>query len=192
MIDLSLCLRISAFSAVGYYVAIAGPMFLDPKLITHVKYKARAFEGRKWLWLASGSVFFLLPLLPLLPALHSQVALFTCSLAPMIFLGVVLSWLFPPEKPHMGIVVSATGFLLVILLTLIARSSGDNFDSISDVTIPLASRIEYVKAVVTFWQMIAVYSGVGYLAFAVSWLYAMWFTTEKMATSKADKFSLGQ
>jgi hypothetical protein len=67
-----------------------------------------------------------------------------------------------------------------------------DFSFVADLTIPFESRLERVKAIVTYWQMIAVYGAAGYLAFVVTWVYAMWFTTDKRVSSPEDRYTLGQ
>jgi len=92
----------------------------------------------------------------------------------------------------MGTLLCGFGFALIILITIAFRINADDFGYIADATIPFESRLEQVKATAAFWQMIAVYAGAAYLAFAVSWIYAMWFTTEKIVRSSEDKFTFGQ
>ncbi len=191
MLDRFLCIRIAAFSLLGYCTAIAGPILLDPKLPTHIGYPARSSPPHAWIWLLFTPLALFLPYISL-RIFTSNEALFASSIAPLLILAAVASYSFPPERPHMGVLLCGLGFALIILITVAFRIKANDFAFIADTTVPFESRLEHVKATAAFWQMIAVYSGAGYLAFAIAWIYAMWFTTEKMVTSAADKFTLGQ
>jgi hypothetical protein len=165
-------------------------MYLDPKLRTHVLYGARTYP-HGWIWWLFTPAAFVLPYLAL-RFFSSKGALSVGSIAPLLILAAIAAFSFPPERPHMGIVVCSFGFALVILATVACRLSGSDFAYIADATIPFESRLERVKATAAFWQMISVYAAAGYLAFVVAWQYAMWFITEKMVDSAQDKFTLGQ
>ena len=190
MLNWFFIIRIAIFSLVGYSAAIAGPLFIDPRLRSHVAFKDRHYP-HGWLWWFATPVVFGVPIL-LLSWWTSNVAIYVASIAPLVLVSAVAAFSFGPERPHMGIVVCATGFALVILVTVACRLSAGDFAFIQDMTVPFESRLERVKAAVAFWQMISVYASAGYLAFAVSWSYAMWFTTEKMVSSPEDRFTLGQ
>lgn len=192
MLDNFFYIRIAVFSALGLCCALAGPMLLDPKLETHVRYGAREYHWNctSLVWLLFVVLAFCIPYF-VLPHFETAVYKYVISVAPILLFGVIAAFIFPPERPHMGVVVSCLGFALIILVTVGIRLSANDFSNLSAET-PFESRLEAVKAAIAFWQMIAVYASAGYLAFSVTWLYAMWFTTEKMVSSAEDRFILGQ
>ncbi|HVS82681.1 MAG TPA: hypothetical protein VHE60_13200 [Pyrinomonadaceae bacterium] len=191
MLDRFLCIRVAAFSLIGYCTAIAGPMLLDPKLPTHIGYGPRSYPPHGWIWWLFTPLAFLLPYISL-RIFTSNEALLVSSIAPLLILAAAASFSFPPERPHMGVLLCGLGFAVIILITVAIRIKASDFAYIADTTVPFESRLEHVKATAAFWQMISVYAGAAYLAFGVSWIYAMWFTTEKMVSSAEDKFTLGQ
>lgn len=191
MLDRFLCIRLAAFSLIGYCTAIAGPTLLDPKLPTHIGYGSRSYPPHGWIWWLFTPVALFLPYISLRFS-ASNAAFLVSSMAPLLTLAAVASFCFPPERPHMGVILCGLGFALIILITVAFRIRADEFAYVADPTVPFESRLEHVKATAAFWQMIAVYAGAAYLAFAVSWIYAMWFTTEKIVTSPEDKFTFGQ
>jgi hypothetical protein len=92
----------------------------------------------------------------------------------------------------MGILLWTLGFALVAFVTMWFRESLGDFDYLTELGIPFESRLERLKASVAFWQGIIIFGGAGYLAFLVSWLYALWFTTLHIVKSDADIFLLGE
>jgi len=60
MLDRFFCLRVAAFSAVGYCSAIASPLWIDPLLCSHVRYGARSYP-RGWVWWLFAPLTFVLP-----------------------------------------------------------------------------------------------------------------------------------
>ena len=190
MLDRFLCIRVATFSLIGYCSAIAGPTFVDPKLRSQVLYGARSYP-HGWIWWLFAPVAFVLPYIAL-RFFESKEAWLVSSITPLIILGAAAAFSFPPERPHMGILVCTFGFALIILVTVACSVSASDFAYAADTAIPFESRLERVKATASFWQMISVYGAAGYLAFAVAWLYALWFMTEKFVGSAEDRFRLGQ
>lgn len=191
MPDQFLCIRVAAFSLIGYFTVVAGPVLLDPRLPTHIGYPNRSYPAHGWIWWLFAPLAFVLPYINL-RIFTSKELLLVSSISPLLALAIAASLSFPPERPHMGTLLCGFGFALIILITIAFRINADDFGYIADATIPFESRLEQVKATAAFWQMIAVYAGAAYLAFAVSWIYAMWFTTEKIVRSSEDKFTFGQ
>lgn len=191
MLDNFLCMRVAAFSLIGYFTVVAGPVLLDPRLPTHIGYPKRGYPPHGWIWWLFTPLALLLPYIAL-RVFASKEALFISSVAPLLLLALAASFSFPPERPHFGALLCGFGFSLIILITVAFRVNANDFAYIADATIPFESRLEHVKATAAFWQTISVYAGAAYLAFAVSWIYAMWFTTEKIVGSPEDKFTFGQ
>src|SRR5947207_735325 len=125
MLDRFLCIRVAAFSLIGYCSAIAGPMYVDPKLRTHVLYGARTYP-HGWIWWLFTPLAFVLPYIAL-RFFESKAALFVSSIMPLLILGSVAAFSFPPERPHMGIVVCILGFALIILVTVACSLSASDF-----------------------------------------------------------------
>jgi hypothetical protein len=190
MIDHLLSIRVAAFSLIGYCLSVAGPVYLDPKLTTHVIHRART-HSHCWVWWAFAPVAFLLPYIGL-NFVSSKPSILAMSIAPLVVSAAILSVCFPPERPHSAVVFPALAFTVVIVVTIAFRLMVSDFSFVADITIPFESRLERVKAVVTYWQMISVYGAAGYLAFVVTWVYAMWFTTDKRVSSPEDRYTLGQ
>ena len=191
MLDKFLCIRVAAFSLIGYFTVVAGPVLLDPKLPTHIGYPNRAYPPHSWIWWLLAPIAVVLPYIGL-QVFKSKEALFVSSMAPLLILAIAASLSFPPERPHFGTLLCGFGFSLIILITVAFRVNANDFAYIADATIPFESRLEQVKATAALWQSITVYAGAAYLAFAVSWIYAMWFTTEKIVSSPEDKYTFGQ
>src|SRR5258708_2491016 len=191
MVDGFLCIRVAAFSLIGYFTVIAGPLLLDPRLPTHIGYPNRGYPAHAWIWWSIAPLAFVLPYINL-KSFTSKELLLVGSIAPLLLLAIVASLNFPPERPHMGTLLCGFGFALIIVITVAFRIKANDFAYIADVTIPFELRLEQLKATAAFWQMISVYAGAAYLAFAISWIYAMWFTTEKIVSSSQDKFTFGQ
>ena len=191
MLDRFFYIRVAAISLVGYFTVVAGPLLLDPKLPTHIGYPNRSYPPYGWIWWLFTPVALLLPFIGL-RVFTSKEWILIISVAPLLLLSIAASLSFPPERPHFGTLLCGFGFSLIILITVVFRVYGNDFANISDPTIPFESRLEHVKASAAYWQMISVYAGAAYLAFAVSWIYAMWFTTEKIVSSSEDKYTFGQ
>ena len=191
MVDNFLCIRVAVFSLIGYFTVVAGPVLLDPRLPTHIGYPKRKYPRHGWIWWLFTPLAFVLPYLAL-QFLKPKEILLIGSMAPLIILAIAASLSFPPEQPHFGTLLCGYGFALIIGLTIAFHIYANDFTYVVNTTVPFDSRLEHIKATAAFWQTIAVYSGAAYLAFAVSWIYAMWFTTEKIVSSAKDKFTFGQ
>ena len=191
MIDWFLTIRVALISLVGYFTVVAGPVLLDPRLPTHIGYPKRGYPPYGWLWWLFTPLAFLLPLIGL-QVFKLKPALLITSIAPLLLLAMAASLSFPPERPHFGTLLCGLGFSLIILITVVFRINANDVTYIGNASIPFESRLEHIKATAAFWQTISVYAGAAYLAFVVSWIYAMWFTTEKIVSSPEDKFTFGQ
>ena len=184
------CARIAVFSLLAYCMAIAGPLYLDCRIPSHIRYGPRTQpRGRRW-WLLS-PLAFVLPYLGL-KLFTSPLMALVASVAPLLLLTTLAAFCFPPERPHSAVLFCIAGFTPTILLTVLFHFAGGDFSFVQNKTIPIELRLELVKAAVTYLQMISVYGSAGYLAFAVTWVYAMWFTTDKRVSDKKDIFTLGQ
>jgi hypothetical protein len=189
--DRFLSIRVALISLVGYFTVVAGPVLLDPRLPTHIGYPKRGYPPHGWIWWLFTPLALLLPFLGL-QFFKSKEALLISSTAPLLLLAMAASLSFPPERPHFGTLLCGFGFALIILITVAFRINANDFAYIANTSVPFESRLEHIKATAAFWQTISVYAGAAYLAFAVSWIYAMWFTTEKIVSSPEDKFTFGQ
>ena len=190
MLDHFFCIRIAVFSLIGFCLAISGPLYLDCRLESHVVHGARIYKNHK-IWWYLAPIAFLLPYLGL-KIFTSPTILVIFSLSPLVVLGVLASFCFPPERPHSSVLFCMMGFAVIILLTIVFRLGGGDYSFVGNTAIPFEARLEEVKAYINFWQMVFIYGAAGYIAFAVTWVYAMWFTTDKRVSSAKDKFVLGQ
>jgi hypothetical protein len=191
VLDKFLCIRLAAFSVIGYFTVIAGPVLLDPKLPTHIGYPNRVCPAQGWIWWLFTPLALVLPYIGL-RVFASKEALLISAIAPLLLLAIAASLSFPPERPHLGTLLCGFGFSLIILITVAFRVNANDFGYVADATIPFESRLEQVKATAALWQTISVYAGAAYLAFAVSWVYAMRFMTEKIVSSPEDRLTFGQ
>lgn len=190
MSDSFLFARVATFSLIGYCSMIALPLYVDPKLYSHVAYGARDRPSNSWRWWLGGPIVFLLPLL-MLRWFTSEGALLACSTAPLVVAVVIAAFSFPPERPHAGIVGTGFGFAVIILLTVVGRFTANDFSFVNQTGVPFEARLERLKAVVVLWQTISIYAGAGYLAFLVTWLYVNWVGAEKTVSGAKDRFVLG-
>ena len=190
MLDRFFSLRIALFSGIGYCSAIAGPLWIDGKLISHVRYGARHYP-HGWVWWLFTPLAVVLPYFGLRYC-TSQASLYLAAAAPLLLMTATASISFPPERPHLGLVSIAVGFLIVTIAAVGSKLAGNDVAYLVDTTLARDLRLERLKANIAFWQMIAVYASAGYLAFFVAWLYATWFITERMVTAPEDRFVLGQ
>jgi len=106
--------------------------------------------------------------------------------------GLCASFSFPPERPHVGILVTTLTFCYISLLTVWFRVSLGDFVFVNATEVPYDARLEHLKAIVTTWQMVAVYGAAGYLVFVMSWAGVLYVAVSLTVTSEADKFTLGQ
>lgn len=190
MLDGLLIFRIASISIIGYWCVVNGPLYIDPKLTTHTRFKKR--ESHKiWIWWSASPLMFLVPFVAL-PWSSSIATISLFSLGPLLTISILSIFMFAPERPHMGAVIAAFGFNLIILITLFFRLNSPDIGYVTNIDIPFDLRLEYVKAVVVLWQTVAIYSSVAYLAFAISWLYAIWYMAEKMVKDDGQRFILGQ
>jgi len=72
------------------------------------------------------------------------------------------------------------------------RVSLGDFVFVNATEVPYDARLEHLKAIVTTWQMVAVYGAAGYLVFVMSWAGVLYVAVSLTVTSEADKFTLGQ
>jgi hypothetical protein len=180
--------KIAFFNAIGSYSGILTAYILDHRLTTHVRFPQPRYYPNAWIWLLLSalvplSTFFLLG------RLRGKVALLLGSFLPLALFGVATSFSFPPERPHVGILGSTFGFAVLSFLTTLVRVSLVDY---SPKGIAPEVRLECIKATVSMWQMIAVYSAAGYLAFAISWAYVVSVIAGMTANSPQDRFELGE
>jgi hypothetical protein len=181
-------LKIAFFTAIGSYSGILTALVLDHRLTTHVRFHEPRYYSHRWLW-------FMLPaLVPLttyflLKYLRGKVWILLGSFLPLFVFGAVASLLFPPERPHVGILGSTFGFAVLSFLTTLVRISLVDY---SREDIAPEVRFECIKSTIAMWQMIAVYSAAGYLAFAISWTYVVSVIAQMTASSEKDRFEIGE
>jgi hypothetical protein len=180
--------RIGLISFVGYATGVCGVSVIDPILTSHVLFGSRHYPYA-WVWWLLSPLTFIAPyvLLRRYRAKHSTAII---SVAPLAILGVIASFFFPPERPHAGILFSALGFALIAFLTAWLSFSPGDYRFLVDCTIPFPCRLERVKASVSWWQSIAVYSTMGYMAFAISWAYVLLVSVPQIVDKPADRFFL--
>jgi hypothetical protein len=88
--------------------------------------------------------------------------------------------------------LSAFGSGLICFFTAWIHFSLEGFGFAEDLTVPYLSRLERVKATTALWQLVAIYGGIGYLAFGVTWISVMWPSVEHIVKAPADRFLMGQ
>lgn len=186
----SLRLRVGLFNLLGYLSGLSGPILIDPRLHSHVMFGARV-SRYGWLWLLLAPLVFFIPFLALTKVAQlSSAPLLSCS--GLLLLGVPSAFAFPPERPHMGIVVWVFGYALVAVITTWIWFALDDFSYAANHEQPFVARLERAKATVTFWQQLAIYGSGGYLAFSIAWAYLTWFMVGEFVTDNAERQFLGQ
>jgi hypothetical protein len=187
-------IKIALFNLIGYCTAVASAYLLDGNLPTHIKYGAREYPHIS-IWFMISPVVFLTSYLILSlwqgHAARRGITLVGSSL-PLLLFGLCASLSFPPERPHVGILISNLSFCAISLLTVWLRISLGDFAFVNATEVPYDARLEHLKATVTTWQMVAVYGAAGYLVFVMSWAGVLYVAVSLTVKSEADRFTLGQ
>lgn len=191
---------IGAFNAVGFVLAIASPMIVDPRLTTHVQFPNRTYS--KWIWLLtiiSVPVFFITRRL-LRKGEVTRRNYFRAFL-PIFIPGMVIAvFAFKPERPHLGAMLLTVAYGSLSVVTVGCRQTREDVDSyINDSRFEFRSRFERLKATVSSWQLISVYGMASYIGFVAVALSVLWTIAGYMVRCDVDivrceseKFFLGE
>ena len=190
MLDKKFSFKIALFNFAGYCTGTLTATLVDPYLDSHVVYGARQPYKYAWVWICLSLLVFIITYY-LLYRSKSKLQALVGAVSPLIIIGCSASLGFPPERPHMGILGSTFGFALLSFITTWLRLSHRALDS-SDAITPVEARLEYIKAIITTWQQIAIYGAVGYLAFVISWAYVVSTIVQLTVRSDRDKYILGE
>jgi len=186
-------IKIAVFNFVGYCTAVGLATVIDPLLKSHVHYPDRNYP-HAWIWLLISPLVPLLTycLLSLRPHHAPKAMMLAGSSLPLVLAGVFACFGFPPERPHVGILISTVSFSGISFLTVWLRLRADGCVFLNNAGAPYASRLERLKATTTMWQMIAVYGAGGYLVFTMSWAYTLYVAVNITVKDDLDRFRLAQ
>jgi len=190
--DRRLAIKISLFNVIGLLLAVAGPVVIDPQLATHV-YGAEHARLRPH-GAAIATLLCAVLFVSTYVGLKRTRAVATSLLSSFIFLllaGVAASFAFPPERPHMGVLMVTLSYALLSFLTVYFRQSREDYRYVQDLTLSFEGRLERLKATIATWQLILVYGAAGYLAFAVYLITVLWNVGPIMLADKNDIFWWG-
>lgn len=191
-------IRIAIINFVGYCTAILFAWYLDPRLPSHEG--GPRSHPYTWCWL------MVAPLVPLTTYFLLSRRLcdasnrwqftalcwkFTASWLPLFLLGACASLFgFPPEQPHVGILISTSSFCAISFLTFLLRLLVGDFMFVNKAGVPYVARLEQLKATISTWQLIAVYGAASYLVFVTSWVGLLHAGVSDFVASKRDQFTL--
>lgn len=88
--------------------------------------------------------------------------------------GGICSFVFPPERPHLGVLVTTFCYAFISFLTVFLHENRDDFSYLDELELPYESRMERLKATTSTWQWITVYGSSAWLAFVVFWVSIVW------------------
>ena len=189
MVDRALRLKVAFFNAVGLLVAIGSPAVFDPLLTTHVQFGARHYPYVGWLLLLCpvafvGTYFSLTKRAPIRNPL--------VSILWVAIPGIGAAFAFPPERPHFGVLTWTFGYCLLSFLTVFFRQSRDGYLYLEDPDVPFDSKLERLKATISTWQQLTIYSLAGYLAFVIFQISIIWTISQVIVTAQNEKFLFGE
>lgn len=189
LLDHALILKVSLFNTVALAISIGMPWFLDPLLTSHVQYKSRHYPKAPWL-LALCPVVFACTYFSLSETeAHTRNAIFSFLFLALI--GGAAAFLFPPERPHMGVLTNTFVYSLLSFLTVWLRHSRDPLLYLVDSSLDFDGRLERLKATISTWQLITVYAAAGYLAFVIFLVSVLWSVSQLMLTKPSERFLFG-
>lgn len=182
---------IATINFAGYCTAIGFAWYLDPRLPSHVDGPRSHPYALYWLVVSlavSLSTYFLLS--PRVCGASGWRKL-AASFLPLLLGGAIASLFgFPPEHPHVGILISTCSFCAISVSTVWLRIVADEVTFINDGGVPYDARLERLKATVTTWQLIAVYSAITIPAIVAAWLTLLHTFASYFVTDKQDQFTL--
>jgi|GEM_PF-2415141 len=179
--------RLCFFNGVGILLSLSSPLIVERHLQTFTIARLAV-----WPWTYSGVVSYLLALATAglvtgatYKFMDRQHAGGRNVWVPPACVGlpiIALSFFFPWGKwPHMGMWLWAVAFYVLSHSFVVCRKARNN---------SRAETFERLKATITTWQLIVVYSFTAYLAYVISALYIMWLVSEKLVTSDQDRVTL--
>src|ERR1043166_3216255 len=187
LVDLPPVKRLCLFNGLGICLALSSPLIVERHLQTFTLARLAV-----WPWAYSGLVSYMIAL-----AIASLVAVATFKFmdrhqaggrnvwVPPVCVGIpiiALSFFFPWGKwPHMGMWLWAVAFSVLSHSFVVCRKGRHHSH---------LETLESLKATITTWQLIVVYSFTAYLAYVISALYIMWLVSEKLVTSDQDRVIL--
>jgi hypothetical protein len=175
-------------SLCGFLLATLGPVIVDPKLTSHIRYGVRTYK-RAWLLAPLSLLVFLATALTFtLPCLRATTVGFFWPVLPLLG-GILLSLpIFRPEMPHRS--VSTTGVIWLILSSvwLWVRFSTAIHEP-PDGVAPDAY-IEYVRQHASIFQAMFLGALAGYLTVIVGWVLAMHKLNQATVSDKGQLFLL--
>lgn len=181
-------LKIALFNAIGCIGLISAAIYLDPRLASQVQFGARSYPHAKWFYLlfpiVLGATYFPLS------KIRSLNTKLIWSWLPMAIVGPITAFLFPPERPHLGILSGSFAIVLVSFITAWFHLKRDDLSYLEDYDFPFESRLARLKASAILWQQISIYGSAGYLAFVISWVYVVWQLSPYIVTERKDIFLL--
>lgn len=181
--------KISTFNTLGLALGIGFTSFLDPQLTTHVRYHARSYQ---WGWFFIPVVLVGALTYPAMRQARGRGWYSVLSFGPLAIIGFFCSFWFPPESPHMGVLSFVVGYCLLSFVTTWLRLCRPEAGYINEEGVPLAIRLERLKATITLWQTIAMSGTMGYIALVIAWIAFVWKLTSYIVTNAAEQFLLGQ
>jgi len=178
--------RLALFNATGILVALSTPLLIERHLQTFTLPKQA-----NWPW--TGPWFQSFALALACAAFDAGLTFWTldrktvggrnvwvaplCVGAAIVLLASRFPW---GSWPHMGMCLWAVAFAALSHAFVVCSKAREK---------PPAPNIETLKATISTWQLIVVYSFTAYLAFAISSLYIMWLVTEVL-TAKEERLLL--
>jgi hypothetical protein len=166
--DKSFLKKLAWINGLGLLIILLGPLLIDPQLKHHADFfypNNRSYSIIRWLWLfmsipiGFGTYYFGYGWKK---RRWSNRILDIAGPALMLVLpALAISFLFPPERPHFGIIVWTFAYGFVTFFTALYRLD------INQQFRRSTRHLERLKATISLWQQITLYSGAGYLAFVI-------------------------
>ena len=178
-------IRLICGHLLGYLLAVLGPVVLDPRLTTHIRFGARTYPDAWMCWPLAG-ILFLSQLL--IARTTRKDALLYLHLLPFVLVSIATLFVFrPPEFPHMNVVFVTCGFLVLSAITIFLHCTGSGMLSLNlHEPYDRAFLSDYLKDYVSFWKQATMTTIALYFGLIISWYKLAVDLSKDTATDKGE------
>jgi len=182
--------KVGWINGLGIFITVLGPLIIDPRLKSHVQFPNRPYTYN-WFWLLIsipvGLATYYFGHGWKLRGWPSRTLNTIVPALGLLLSAFIVAFLFPPEFPHVGIIVWAFAYSFVSLFTVffhLGRQDSDQFPNTS-------AALHRLKATISWWKQITLYAAAGYLAFAIFLASVAWTINSVMLTNQRERFFFG-
>lgn len=174
--------------SIGFLLSNAGATYVDARLLSHVRFGARAY--RFGYTVSAIAIPLFLSTLAALDRAQSRGSKCVAASVPLLAALVCSQWAFAPEVPHSGIVGSCGMYAVAVLIATWLHYSAPDLEFLHDLSLSVPVRLEGLKSAVTLWQGIALATCAGFLAGVIPWPVALMNANAHVVSSARDLFLL--